>query len=197
MVINMCKEIVLILLGAFISIVTTLINRFIKEYFDKKGDVIIYRKFVYQKNSINKLMGIYDYNNDVILIVPIWIEIHNTKKVSAIIRDFSLVLYKNGKKIKKMKQISHQKENNSGNLEIYGDNGVYSFIIKPESISRYNLLYSLKKSDCCAGFDEIKIVYFDYEDKRIEISLKKIETSWTPKQFNIDDEWVKLWKYKI
>lgn len=192
----MCKEIILTLLGAFISIVTTVINRFVSNCLDRKGDVIIYRKLVYQKNSINKAMGIYDYNNDVILIVPIWIEIHNTKKVSAIIRDFSLVLYQNGKKIKEMKQISHQK-NNSGNQEIYGDNGAYSFLIKAESISRYNLLYSLKKSDCYADFDEIKIVYFDYEDNRIEISLKKIESSWSLKQFNIDEKCVKLWEYKI
>ena len=55
----------------------------------------------------------------------------------------------------------------------------------------------MKKSDCYADFDEIKIVYFDYEDNRIEISLKKIESSWSLKQFNIDEKWVKLWEYKI
>ena len=107
---NMYKQILLICIGALISILTTVINKFVDGWLNKRGEVIIYRKRVYQENSTNRTMEVYvDDNNETLLVVPLWIEIQNTKKTPVIIRDFSLELYKNGDKIKKMKQISHQK----------------------------------------------------------------------------------------
>ena len=104
--INMFEQILLICVGALISILATLISKVVDGLLNKQGDDLIYRKLVYQKNSINKSMGIYNENNEILLIIPLWIEIQNTKKIPIIIRDFSLVLYKVGKRIKKMKQIN-------------------------------------------------------------------------------------------
>ena len=189
---NMYKQILLICIGALISILTTVINKFVDGWLNKRGEVIIYRKRVYQQNSTNRTMEVYVHdNNETLLVVPLWIEIQNTKKTPVIIRDFSLELYKNGDKIKKMKQISHQK-NSSLEPEIcYGDNGNYSFLIKPESIMRYNLLYSLKKNDCEIDFDEIKIVYYDSKNKKITEKFQTMD-SWNLKKYGIDDDWIKL-----
>ena len=192
--INMFEQILLICVGAFISILTTLISKFVDGLLNKQGDVLIYRKLVYQKNSINKSMGIYNENNEILLIIPLWIEIQNTKKIPIIIRDFSLVLYKGGKRIKKMKQINYQTDIVNGKeLEVYyGDNGRYSFILQPESIMRYDLLYILKRNECMFDFDEIRIVYYNYKNSQIENKFKEIRNSWELKQFNIDEEWIKL-----
>ena len=189
---NMCKQILLICIGALISILTTVINKFVDGWLNKRGEVIIYRKRVYQQNSTNRTMEVYVHdNNETLLVVPLWIEIQNTKKTPVIIRDFSLELYKNGDKIKKMKQISHQKNAPHESEICYGDSGNYSFLIKPESIMRYNLLYSLKKNDCETDFDEIKIVYYDSKNKKITEKFQTMD-SWNLKKYGIDDDWIKL-----
>ncbi|HPY98716.1 MAG TPA: hypothetical protein PLZ06_06705 [Clostridia bacterium] len=191
----MYNQIILICVGALISIFATVISKFVDSCINKQGDVIIYRKLVYKKNNIKKLIGIYSQDNDYILVIPLWIEIQNTKKVPIIIRDFSLALYKNGKRIKKMKQVNYQKDNESedGTEVYYGDNGRYSFLISPESIRSFDLLFVLKKSECSSDFDEVKIVYYNQKNKMTIKNLKKIEDSWSIKQFEIDEDWVEIY----
>lgn len=187
----MYKQILLICIGALISILTTVINKFVDNWLNKKGEVIIYRKRVYQKNYPKRPMGVYVENNETSFVVPLWIEIQNTKKIPIIIRDFSLELYKNENKIKKMKQMTHQVNADKKSETYYGDNGRYSFLIQPESIMKYDLLYSLRKNDCEVDFDEIKIVYYDSENKKITKKFQIID-SWKPKEYGIDDDWIKV-----
>lgn len=190
--INMSEQVLLICIGAFISIITSIINKIVDNITNRKGQILIYRKLVYQKYSSNISTGIYDHGNETVLVVPLWIEIQNTKKIPIIIRDFSLVLYKEGKQVKKMKQITHQK-NGDSEIEIYyGDNGRYSFLIQPESIMKYELLFTLKKRECNSDFDKIMVVYYNYKNKRVSKTLKEIENSWTTIQFDIDEDWIAL-----
>ncbi len=188
---NMWQQILLICIGALISILTTVINKFLNGWLNKRGEVIIYGKRIYQKNYTKRPMGVYVENNGTLLVVPLWIEIQNTKKIPIIIRDFSLELYKNENKIKKMKQMTHQVTEDKKSETYYGDNGRYSFLIQPESIMRYELLYSLRKNDCEVDFDEIKIVYYDSKNKKITKKFQIID-SWKPKEYGIDDDWTKL-----
>lgn len=188
---NMLQQISLICIGALISILTTVINKFLNGWLNKRGEVIIYGKRIYQKNYTKRPMGVYVENNGTLLVVPLWIEIQNTKKIPIIIRDFSLELYKNENKIKKMKQMTHQVNEDKKSETYYGDNGRYSFLIQPESIMRYELLYSLRKNDCEVDFDEIKIVYYDSKNKKITKKFQIID-SWKPKEYGIDDDWLKL-----
>lgn len=188
---NMWQQILLICIGALISILTTVINKFLNGWLNKRGEVIIYGKRIYQKNYTKRPMGVYVENNGTLLVVPLWIEIQNTKKIPIIIRDFSLELYKNENKIKKMKQMTHQVNEDKKSETYYGDNGRYSFLIQPESIMRYELLYSLRKNDCEVDFDEIKIVYYDSKNKKITKKFQIID-SWKPKEYGIDDDWLKL-----
>ena len=58
-----------------------------------------------------------------------------------------------------MVQASHIKET------AYANNGAYSFILEPLSISKFDLQFLLKKSEIKEDFDEVRISYYDFKDK--------------------------------
>lgn len=190
----MLEQIALVFLGAFISIITTVVNRLIDAWLDNRGDVNLYRKIVYKKNSTTPSIGILNDSNDQVLSIPLWIEIQNTKKVPIIIRDFSLILYKDKKQIKKMKQANFQNDiiDEKHVKSYYGDEGRYSFLLKPESIIKYDLLFLQKRSECELNFDEIKIEYYDSKNKKITSSLIGNLESWDDKSISVDEDWVKI-----
>lgn len=131
------------------------------------------------------MISCYD-NSEHILIVPLYIEINNRRKFDIIIRDFSLVLYYNGKEVQKMKQIERS------DRELYGNEGKYTFNIKARSSDKFNLLYMSKKSEGNSEFDEIKICYYNEKDKKIIKNFEYIENSWEFKNFSVDEDWVEL-----
>lgn len=190
----MLEQITLVFLGAFISIITTVVNRLIDAWLDNRGDVNLYRKIVYKKNSTTPSIGILNDSNDQVLSIPLWVEIQNTKKVPIIIRDFSLILYKDKKQIKKMKQANFQTDPIDGKQvkSYYGDEGRYSFLLKPESIMRYDLLFLLRRSECDLDFDEIKIEYYDSKNELVKSCLLNNLKSWDDKSIRTDDDWVKI-----
>lgn len=146
----MYEQAVLIILGAFISIITTVINKVVDDRLRNKGEIKIFRRLVYRKNSGGESAGFYHGNGGKTLRIPIWIEILNTRKNPIVIRDFSVVLYNKGTRVVKMKQAPYQEEKNNEKWikTYYGDEGRYSFIIPPESIRKFELLFVLKEFDC-------------------------------------------------
>lgn len=190
----MKENILMLFIGAIISMASSIILLFVNKIIDSSGDVIIYRKVVYLINSNFKTLGIYNEGGEIVLIVPMWIEIQNTKKVNSIIRDFSVKLYNKGKFVEKMKQINSYTftENNKKTEVYYGENGRYSFIVPAESIKGYNLLYKLKKDKLESTFDELKITYYDSKNKLVKIEFKKFKNSWEPIKFDVDDDWIKI-----
>ncbi|MDU2583527.1 MAG: hypothetical protein E7C82_07515 [Anaerococcus hydrogenalis] len=190
----MLEQIILVFVGALISIITTVIIRLVDAWLDNRGDVNLYRKIVYIKNSNVPSIGILNDNNDQILRIPMWVEIQNTKKTPIIIRDFSLVLYKDNKPVKKMKQVNFQTDSIDGKQvkSYYGDEGRYSFLLKPESIMRYDLLFALRRSECDLDFDEIKIVYYDSKNEKVTSDLLNNLNSWDDRSINVDEDWVKI-----
>lgn len=190
----MVEKVVLLFVGALISIITTIVNRLIEVWLDNKGDVNLYRKIVYIKNSTTSSIGIFNDNNDHVLSIPLWIEIQNSKKTPIIIRDFSLILFKDNKRIKKMRQLNFQTDPTDENhvKSYYGDEGRYSFLLKPESIMRYDLLFAQRKSECNLDFDEIKIEYYDSKNKKVTCGLINNLKSWEDRSINVDEDWVKI-----
>lgn len=189
--INMINYIISAIVGAIISILTSFCNKLIERHLDNKGKVAIYRKVVYIKND-GRSMGIYQDKNDYSFVVPLWIEVHNSKNASQIIRDFSVCIYSEGKMIAKMNQINYQKSELSDNLNYYGNKGSYSFLIPENSIERFDLLFVLKKSDCNHKFDEIKITYYNNKNELVVKKFKEIKSSWDPKEIDVDKDWVEL-----
>lgn len=191
----MQRDIVLLILGALISLLTTiclqLVQFLITKYQTNRGKVNVYTKSVYSKLT-SKPWGIYRLNSGDSLIVPLWIELHNTKGKKEVVRNLNLILYNKDKKIKSMVQSSHYR-NSEGEIEPYGNEGTYTFILEPESIIRYDLEFTLKK-DVNLEFDRVKISYYNTKDKYCEFLLFDILDGWKTKSTKIDDEWGKVTK---
>ncbi len=179
-------DIILLVLGAAISIIPTIIMKLIDNWMNKQGKVRIYKKIVYSDLN-GETWGFNNKPNGMTLMIPMWIEIYNTKKIPIVIRDFNLYVYDKGRSCIDMQQISHHAKEE--NILYYGDEGRYSFFVKENSIARYNLLFMLKKEDYPYDFDEIRIVYYNEKDKKIIRKLKTIEKAWLFTNNESDHEW--------
>lgn len=178
------------LLGAFISIIsssiTLLIQAYIKKYLMEQGKTNIYYKTVYNKITSNP-WGFYEENNEIYFDLPLWIEIHNTKGTRQIVRNLNLSLYSAGKFVSKTKQSTHSGET------VLADNGSYSFLVDAGEIKRYDLEFIIKGKDIgFQDFDEVRLSYFDTNDKYIEYKIFDIEDSWKQSNFKISEDWKKL-----
>ncbi|BBD23999.1 MULTISPECIES: hypothetical protein [Enterococcus] len=180
-------DIKLLIVGAVISLLSTMIGflgqTFIQYLISNKGKVKIYIKKVYSKVN-SQPYGFIKDDTDTIFSVPIWIEFHNTKEKRAIVRNLNLQIYNKGKYISNMVQASHIKET------AYANNGAYSFILEPLSISKFDLQFLLKKSEIKEDFDEVRISYYDFKDKYHEKTILSIDNPWENKTYSIDKDWV-------
>lgn len=179
-----------LLLGAFISIISSSITLLLQAYINKllmeRGKTSIYYKAVYNKITLNP-WGFYEENNEIYFDLPLWIEIHNTKGTRQIVRNLNLSLYSAGKLVSKTKQSTH-----SGQT-ILADNGSYSFLVEAGEIKRYDLEFIIKGKDIdFHDFDEVRLSYFDTNDKYIEYKIFDIEDSWKRSNYKISDDWEKL-----
>lgn len=178
------KEIILIFVGAIVSIFTTVVAKILENWLKQRGDIYIYGKVI-----LNKNIECFYQNKDVSLIIPVGIEIQNSKEIPIIIRDLNLILYKDGKKVKEMIQIREGEFRKDHILkEIkYGENGQYSFVVKPESIIRYDCLYIVDGNG--EEFDEVRFSYYDSKNRKKTKKFKKINVI-KNKQINIDENWI-------
>lgn len=190
----MNDEIWLLVVGALISFLSTLIYRIVDNWLDGKGNVKIYSKRIYNRNLNGKSTGFYSLGSELVLFVPLWVEIQNSKKIPTIIRDFSIYLYRDGIKLSKMKQISDNLIAKDGVEKscFYGDRGRYSFIIEATSIMRFELLFSIKSTEFSEKFDELRIIYFNERDKKVETKFMKIDKPWITQEYGVDIEWTFL-----
>lgn len=189
----MTNEIELLIIGAIISLISSvfgfLAQFIVHSVLRNKGSVKIYTKRVYSKID-SKTWGFRMNSGDMTFSVPVWIEFHNTKDRKEILRNLNLQLYSNNKRIANMTQISHyEKENKKEN---YANNGSYSFILDPSSISKYDLQFIKKKSEINTNFDTVKLSYYDSKDKYHEIKLLEVKEPWENKKNSIDSDWVLL-----
>lgn len=189
----MSNEVNLLIIGAVISIVSTMIGLFSQITMDSvlknKGKVKIYTKKVYNKTN-SKTWGFSGDHSDMTFMVPLWVEFHNTKEKIEIIRNLNLQLFVDKKRITNMVQVSHFGPVNK--RESYANNGSYSFILEPTSINKYVLLFRVKKSEVEINFEEVKLSYYDSKDKYHEIPFLKIESPWCVDNQLIDKDWISL-----
>lgn len=179
-----------LLLGAFISIIsssiTLLIQASITKLVMERGKTNIYYKMVYNKITSNP-WGFYEEKNKIYFDIPLWIEIHNTKGTRQIVRNINLSLYSAGEFISKTKQLTA-----TGDI-VLGDNGSYSFLVDAGEIKRYDLEFMIKGEDIdFHGFDEVRLTYFDTNDKYKEYKILDIDTSWELSNYKISEDWQKL-----
>ena len=189
------SEVWLLIIGAIISLVSTIVGFSIQlitqTLLNRKGKVKIFKKLVYSKLD-GRAWGFYKYESDVRFSVPLWIEIHNTRNKTEVIRNLNLVLYSSNKKVDQMIQSSHIK--NSDGIHYYANKGKYSFMIDPKSIASHELYFFVNKKDIDKDFDEVKLTYYDTNDKLREYSLLNISNPWFPMDNLIDNDWNLLGK---
>lgn len=180
-------------ISILISVLTTILTGIIIRYFNENlGKIHIYRKIITSK--FGEKFGVYGNEENSIMILPVYIEIINAKNIPYVIRDFNMEIWNKGKRIDSMVQ------SNEGTIEseriiektFYGENGIYSFLIEKRSIKHFEFLFLLKKDKENQEFDEIRISYYDINDKKIVIPFFKDINSWEIKEYIVEREWTKL-----
>lgn len=201
------NEVIMLIIGAFIGIGSSIAMMFIQNVNEKFGKMCIYLKFNCLKNSGKKGWGIYNNSEGGLsLCIPTIFEIQNTSKRTRIMRDVTLVLMKENKVVAKMIQINYIQATSKKNSEItheeehyYGDaNGSYSFAIEPASIKREKCLYLYKisyKDTEARAFDSIALQYYD-ERNVLKTYRVREYTGWQIKDNDVDKDWNYV-KYEI
>lgn len=183
----MKQEIIILLIGALIGFVSSIATLIVTDLIKATGKVKIYVKFVHQRET-GKVAGFYpDKNNDMCLVIPLWIEILNNKKATRVVRNFNLILFNGKNEITEMHQINRNEQE-----YYYGDSGCYSFVIEPQVINHYNCQFVLHHKDVQEPFDNIKICYYDEKDKKQIFDLKYVENPWIRQDFKYNGIWKRI-----
>lgn len=164
-----------LIISALSSFFTVYIHKLFSDY-EKSKSLKVYVKFVGSK--CNQKMCCYEDNS--VLFVPLWIEFVNSYNEPLICRDFNLFLYSKGKEIDRFHQIN-EFENSNGKLQL-ANNGMYSFVVSPNSIYRLEGEFATKKSISNEHFDSIYISYVDGKNKVKKYKLLDINKPWTPSE---------------
>ncbi|NJI15942.1 hypothetical protein [Staphylococcus agnetis] len=183
------KEILNILLGAFITILTGtamfVIQSTMKYFFERRGNMYIYFKHVPSKVTSKPMCKSKEGKDLYRIQVPLWIEIHNTKEIKQIIRDFNIIAYYKNKKVDEFIQIN---EYTSNKIPL-ANNGSYSFIIDSNEIKTYELFFYL---DTNKKIDMLNVRYFDGHDKTKIYTLKNFDGDMELGIQNLDSSWRRL-----
>ncbi len=179
------QQIILLLIGAAIGFISSIGTTIVAEILKRQGKVKIYYKIVFSKERNDKTWGFFRSNNEIIFEIPMWVELQNTSNAVHVIRDLNILLFKGEKQITQMTQI------NKVNDTWYGNDGAYSFVLQPRSIKKYDLHFSIKKSELIDNynFDKIKLRYFDEKDKKHIFTLTKLEKCWDLGNLNRNSKW--------
>lgn len=177
------------ILGALLALAGSILERKYSQYENKKGDLIIFYKKT--NTPLSNKLG-WGFDSDC-LFVPLYVDFVNTTNVNKVVRDFSLYLYNNDRKIKRLVQaasIDGKEEKKFGVTK-----SRYSFLIEPKSVLSVDCMYLLKRSDIKTDehFNRIMACYCDENDHKITCELAKIVfNNWTNDLFDIDEEWLRL-----
>ena len=195
--------IVSVTLGGIIGLMSSITMFLIQRYIDTKGKVLIFYKKTFVDIDKDVKGGFSEKDSVVDLSIPLVFEFQNTTNTTKVIRDISLFLYKNGKKLNKTYQINFIKKSNSKGgkitkeekIEFGSEKNSYSFVIPQHSIQKQYCYfgYFIQKEEIQNNiFDEIRLRYFNENNKEKVSKFMKIENCWRIQNFEVDNEWRKL-----
>ena len=195
------SEILKILIGGVIGFIFGFLTTLVKSAIDRNGKIKIYYK-IYSSENPTEEFGFSSEGYEIVFIVPMCFEIQNTSNSSRVIRDLSINLFNKGKSFKKMLQVGKSvfKRTTNGVLvsqsekEFGTQNNSYSFVIPARSIQNQRCVYmyvidqvETKENQ----FDEIKLSYYDENDKIHSFSIRKIPNCLEQsKNLIVDNDWV-------
>lgn len=182
----MIKDILLVVIGAFVGFISTRIQKRL----DKKGKLYIYfRRINAPKNNGWGFI-------QSCLMIPLCVDLLNTSNINKTVRDFSLYLYFDNRKVKKFTQASMTSNVKNEEVKIYGQvNNRYSFVVGAKSIVTADCLYMLKMQDLDKGDEYNRVVacYYDEDNNKHEYEVMKLEHNKKDNHlFEIDEDWIQL-----
>lgn len=189
---ELIEKIIFTALGGILGFASSIGVIIVEKIMANKGNLLIFYKRIYSHLS-DKPWGIRKI--DITLFeIPIKFEIQNTSSVVKVVRDLSMYLYEGEKEVDKFTSIEYYyyTEDNKKIKEICGNEGSYSFVIPSKSVANFKCYFSLKKSKNNEKFDNIKLSYYDHNNKKHIYDICKIENGWDSDEFPIDKDWIKL-----
>jgi hypothetical protein len=189
-------------IGGVIGFIASVGTMVVQRLLDKTGELKLYY-IIYCGESVTEEFGFSDSAEGMSFMVPIKLEILNTSNISRIIRDVTLLMYNQGKCIGSMIQIHNITNtsykngipNDSKTTTFGGEKNSYSFVIPPRSIQHEHCLFLYDSPQGEVGkpaFNEIKLRYYDENDKEKLFHIRNIEKCWEFGNLKGDDDWILL-----
>lgn len=189
---ELIEKIIFTVLGGILGFASSIGVIIVEKIMANRGNLLIFYKRIYSHLSC-KPWGIRKF--DITLFeIPIKFEIQNTSSVLKVVRDLSMYLYEGEEEVDKFTSIEYYNytEDNKKIKEICANEGSYSFVIPSKSIVNFKCYFSLKKSKNKEKFDNVKLSYYDHNNKKHIYDICKIENGWDSDEFSIDKDWIKL-----
>lgn len=186
-----------ILISALVSIIVSCVSSWITLFLPKLKKPKIYVKFVGSRltESLSSL-GYIETTNGLSLHVPLWLDICNTTGVSKIIRNISLLAYKDSNFVAEFSQCQGNTNNpNKPGAIILGDEGAYTTVVPANSSKRLTLQFFLSQRDVLMGvnqFNKLYLSYHDENDNLLSFYLTDIDATWIEGTLVHPKQWISL-----
>ena len=186
-----------ILISALVSIIVSCVSSWITLSLPKLKKSKIYVKFVGSRitESLSSL-GYIKTTNGLSLHVPLWLDICNTAGVSKIIRNISLLAYKDSNFVAEFSQCQGNTNNpNKPGAIILGDEGAYTTVVPANSSKRLTLQFFLSQRDVSMGvnqFNKLYLSYHDENDNLLSFYLTDIDATWIEGTLVHPKQWISL-----
>lgn len=186
-----------ILISALISIIVSCVSSWITLSLPKLKKPKIYVKFVGSRitESLSSL-GYIKTAHGLSLHVPLWLDICNTTGVSKIIRNISLLAYKDSNFVAEFSQCQGNTNNpNKPGAIILGDEGAYTTVVPANSSKRLILEFDLLQGSIAPGtnqFNKLWLSYYDENDRQLRYYLIDVDASWIKGTLVSPKQWITL-----
>lgn len=157
----------------------------------------IHVKFVGSRltESLSSL-GYIETTHGLSLHVPLWLDICNTTGVSKIIRNISLLAYKDSNFVAEFSQCQGNTNNpNKPGAIILGDEGAYTTVVPANSSKRLILEFDLLQGSIAPGtnqFNKLWLSYYDENDRQLRYYLIDVDASWIKGTLVSPKQWITL-----
>ncbi len=186
-----------ILISALISIIVSCVSSWITLSLPKLKKPKIHVKFVGSRltESLSSL-GYIETTHGLSLHVPLWLDICNTTGVSKIIRNISLLAYKDSNFVAEFSQCQGNTNNpNKPGAIILGDEGAYTTVVPANSSKRLILEFDLLQGSIAPGtnqFNKLWLSYYDENDRQLRYYLIDVDASWIKGTLVSPKQWITL-----
>ena len=203
----MCKDIILLLVGAAIGFISSVGIIVVERLFDRKGKLKVFYKFT-NSSITHKPWNVHRKSNSSLCMnIPVAFELQNTSNTTRVIRDICIELFNGNTFVMRLDQVEYGFETEykyslqtgvdiqTDRVDLGTDNGSYSFVLPPRSIQKQKCEFSKTIREAESEkkyFDTIVICFYDEKDKKKEFAAKQNQNGWTIGNKEIDTEWQEL-----